>query len=70
MSLESTTNRMIRLANSILHYGKIVPIEDILYKIDSVTSEDILKLSKEVLNETTLSKIIICSKDNSIKKAA
>ena len=30
MSLESTTNRMIRLANSILHYGKIVPIEDIL----------------------------------------
>ena len=70
MSLESTTNRMIRLANSLLHYGKIVPIEDILVKIDSVTSEDILKLSNEVLNEATLSKIIICSKDNSIKKAA
>ena len=70
MSLESTTNRMIRLANSILHYGKVVPIEDILNKIDAVTTEDILKLSKEVLNESTLSKIIICSKDNSIKKAA
>jgi predicted Zn-dependent peptidase len=70
MSLESTTNRMIRLANSILHYGKIVPIEDVLVKIDSVTSEDIQKLSSEVLNESTLSKIIICSKDNSIKKAA
>jgi predicted Zn-dependent peptidase len=70
MSLESTTNRMIRLANSILHYGKIVPIEDILLKIDDVTSDEILKLSKEVLNETTLSKIIICSKDNLIKKAA
>jgi len=70
MSLESTTNRMIRLANSLLHYGKIVPIEEILIKIDSVTSEDIQKLSNEVLNESTLSKIIICSKDNSIKKAA
>ncbi len=70
MSLESTTNRMIRLANSLLHYGKIVPIEDILVKIDSVTSEDIQKLSNEVLNESTLSTIIICSKDNSIKKAA
>ena len=70
MSLESTTNRMIRLANSLLHHGKIVPIEDILMKIDSVTSEDIQKLSNEVLNESTLSKIIICSKDNSIKKAA
>lgn len=70
MSLESTTNRMIRLANSILHYGKVLPIEDVLNKIDAVTTEDILKLSKEVLSETTLSKIIICSKDNSIKKAA
>jgi predicted Zn-dependent peptidase len=70
MSLESTTNRMIRLANSLLHYGKIVPIEDILNKIDSVTADDIQRLSNEVLNESTLSKIIICSKDNSIKKAA
>ncbi len=32
MSLENTTNRMIRLANSILHYGKIIPIEDLLIK--------------------------------------
>jgi predicted Zn-dependent peptidase len=70
MSLESTTNRMIRLANSILHYGKIVSIEDILNRIDAVTGGEILKLSNEVLSETTLSKIIICSKDNSIKKAA
>lgn len=70
MSLENTTNRMIRLANSILHYGNVLPIEDLLVKIDSVTAEDLLKLSKEVLNENTLSRIIICSKDNSINKAA
>jgi predicted Zn-dependent peptidase len=70
MSLENTTNRMIRLANSIYHYGKVVPIEDILNKIDAVTIEDVLKLSKEVLNESTLSKIVICSKNNLIKKAA
>lgn len=70
MSLENTTNRMVRLANSILHYGKIVPIEDILNKIDAVTLEDILMLSNEVLNESTLSKIVIRSKNKSIKKAA
>lgn len=70
MSLENTTNRMVRLANSIYHYGKIVSIDEILNKIDSVTVEDILKLSKEVLDESTLSKIIIRSKNNSIKKAA
>lgn len=70
MSLENTTNRMIRLANSIYHYGKIVPIENILNKIDSVSSEDILNLSREILDESTLSKIIIRSKNNTIKKAA
>ena len=70
MSLENTTNRMIRLANSILHHGKVIPIEDLLTKIDSVTAEDLLKLSNEVLNESTLSRIVICSKDNLIKKAA
>jgi predicted Zn-dependent peptidase len=70
MSLENTTNRMTRLASSIFHYGKIVSVEDTLNKINAVTAEDILKLSEEVLNENTLSKIIICSKDNLIKKAA
>jgi predicted Zn-dependent peptidase len=70
MSLENTTNRMIRLANSILHYGKIVPIDEVLEKINKVSSEEILILANEVLNESTLSKIVICSKDNLVKKAA
>ena len=70
MSLENTTNRMIRLANSIYHYGKVIPIDDLLSKIESVTTEDIYKLSREVLNESTLNTIVIRSKDNSVKKAA
>jgi predicted Zn-dependent peptidase len=70
MSLENTTNRMIRLANSIYHYGKVVPVEFILEKIENVTTEDIYKLSREVLNESTLNTIVIRSKDNSVKKAA
>lgn len=70
MSLENTTNRMTRLASSILHFGKIISVDEILSKINSVTAEDILELSNDVLNESSLSKIIICSKENSIKKAA
>lgn len=70
MGLENTTNRMIRLANSILHYGKVIPIEEVLNKINSVTIEDIFNISKEVFDEKKLSKIIICSKDNLNKKAA
>lgn len=70
MSLENTTNRMIRLANSVYHYGKIVPVEFVLDKIESVKVEDIYKLAKEVLNDSTLSTIVIRSKDNPVKKAA
>ncbi|OQA66220.1 MAG: hypothetical protein BWY38_02046 [Ignavibacteria bacterium ADurb.Bin266] len=70
MSLENTTNRMIRLANSIYHYGKVVPVEYLLNKIDSVNPEDIRKLSAEILDESTLSKIVIRSKNSSLKKAA
>ena len=70
MSLENTTNRMIRLANSILHYGKIIPVDEILEKINNGSSEDLMIIANEVLEESKLSKIIICSKENSIKKAA
>jgi predicted Zn-dependent peptidase len=70
MSLENTTNRMIRLANSILHYGKIIPVDEILEKINNVSSEELMIIANEVLEESKLSKIIICSKENSIKKAA
>lgn len=70
MSLENTTNRMIRLANSIYHYGKVVPVEYLLNKIDSVNPEDIRKLSAEILDESTLSKIVIRSKNSSLKNAA
>lgn len=70
MSLENTTNRMIRLANSIYHYGKVVPVEYLLNKIDSVNPEDIRKLTAEILDESTLSKIVIRSKNSSLKNAA
>ncbi|MFN3695523.1 MAG: M16 family metallopeptidase, partial [Ignavibacterium sp.] len=70
LSLENTTNRMIRLANSILHYGKILSLEEIIKKIDSVTKDEITEIAKEVLSEKELITITLGSKNKSINKAA
>lgn len=76
MSLEGTTNRMNRIAHQILYYGKIIPIENTIKKIKSVTKEEILELSNELFNSTksvangTLTRVILSSKNFLLDKAA
>jgi len=70
LSLESTTNRMIRMATSILNYGRLIPVEEMMQKIESVTEQDIIETANKMFDESELSRIIIRSKDNSIQKAA
>jgi len=61
LSLESTTNRMIRIANSILYFNRIVSLDEFLKKIDSVTVDDITSIANELLDEKKLSKVILTS---------
>ncbi|MCX8105557.1 MAG: insulinase family protein [Ignavibacterium album] len=70
LSLENTTNRMIRLANSILHFGKILSLEETIKKIDSVTKEELIEIAKEVLSSKELITITLGTKNKSINKAA
>ena len=70
MSLESTTNRMIRLANSMLYFNKIKSLEETITEIDSVTTNDILEISNELLNENTMNKVVISSKNILLYSAA
>ena len=65
LSLESTTNRMIRLANSVLYFNKVIPVEKYLNDIESVTQKEILDISNELLNEKKLVKVVLKSKDKS-----
>ncbi|MHC1737854.1 MAG: M16 family metallopeptidase [Ignavibacteriaceae bacterium] len=70
MSMEGTTNRMIRIASSMLNQKKIVPMEEVIEKIDAVTIEEIKEIAKEQLDFSKLSKIVICAnKDSRIKVA-
>jgi predicted Zn-dependent peptidase len=61
LSLESTTNRMIRIANSFLYFNRIVSLDDFLKKINSVTVDDITSISNELLDEKKLSKVVLTS---------
>ena len=59
LSLESTTNRMMRIANSILYYDKVFSVEDYLSKIDSITTEDVQRAANDLLNDSKLIKVIL-----------
>jgi predicted Zn-dependent peptidase len=61
LSLESTTNRMMRIANSILYYDKVFSVEEYLAKIDKITIEDVQKAANDLLNESKLIKVILKS---------
>ncbi len=61
LSLESTTNRMIRIANSFLYFNRLVSLDEFLKKIDTVTVDEITSISNELLDEKKLSKVILTS---------
>lgn len=49
MALESTFTRMGRLARTMMHFGRIVGIDEVVQRIDAVTADDIQNLAQSVL---------------------
>lgn len=62
MQLESTSNRMIRMAQSLLYLNKVKLIQQSIDNINAITLDEILEISKELLNSEKFSKVIISSK--------
>jgi predicted Zn-dependent peptidase len=48
LAAENSENQMVRLAQNEIHFGKYVPLEEVLDKIEAVTVEDILSLAREL----------------------
>ncbi|MBZ0198257.1 MAG: insulinase family protein [Ignavibacteriaceae bacterium] len=70
LHLESTTNRMMRMAQSELYFNRVKHTDEIVKGIDAVTVDDILKISNELLDEQSFIKLIIKSKDVLINSTA
>jgi predicted Zn-dependent peptidase len=63
MSLESTSNRMMRMGNSLLYFDKIKTVEESMNEIDAVTKNDIINYAQILLNPDNLSSVLISSKN-------
>lgn len=62
MHLESTTNRMIRIAQSNLYLNRTKKIQESINAIDAITMDEIIGISKGLLDINSLSKVMIRSK--------
>lgn len=59
LSLESSDNRMSRLAKNEIYFGNPLPLSDIMAGFDQVTSESIQSLAGEILDNSTLTLVML-----------
>jgi predicted Zn-dependent peptidase len=48
LGLESTENRMVRIARNQTYFGREIPIDEVIRNIDAVTARDVAELAREV----------------------
>lgn len=54
LSLENMSSRMMRMGRSMIHFGRVIPLEDILQKIHAVTHDDIARVAIQVFDSSNL----------------
>jgi len=54
LAQENTSNRMIRLGRNEFAFGRLIPDDEVERRIDAVSLDDIVALSRELLAETDL----------------
>lgn len=59
MSLESTSNRMLRLGTNELYFGEYQTLDSIVRNIDAVTSDDVQSVAKALFNITQFTTVVI-----------
>jgi len=52
LASESNDNQMVRLAQNEIHFGRYIPLEEIVNNIQSVTQDDILDLADSLFQTT------------------
>ncbi|TSK05292.1 MAG: insulinase family protein [Geobacter sp.] len=59
LSLESSDNRMSRLAKNEIYFGTPLPLSEIMEGFDRVTSESIQELAQEILDNSALTLVML-----------
>jgi predicted Zn-dependent peptidase len=55
LALEGMSSRMMRMSRNELHHGREIPVEETLAKIEAVTNENVIELSKRILSPDLVS---------------
>ncbi len=59
LGLESTSNRMNRIARNELYEGRFVPVDELVRRVDSVRSEDVQRVASELISRERLSLVAL-----------
>jgi len=59
LASESTDNQMFRQAQNEIHFGRFVPLDEVLSDIESVKAEDILTLARNLFDPDNLAITIL-----------
>ncbi|MGA8179715.1 MAG: pitrilysin family protein [Desulfobacterales bacterium] len=64
LASESNDNQMVRMAQNETHFGRYVPLEEIINNIDAVTEDDILHLAEDLFQDNRFSVTLLGPVDN------
>lgn len=67
LSRESTINRMFSLAKNEMYYGREVPVDEVIQKIQKVTAEDIVALAEEIFQRTKITLVTLGKLEENIE---
>ncbi|MBI2427645.1 MAG: insulinase family protein [Ignavibacteriales bacterium] len=59
MSLESTSNRMMRLGSGELYFGEYKTLDSIVKNIDAVTADDVQKVANQLFNIQNFTTVVL-----------
>ena len=55
LGLESMSSRMMRMGKSMMYFGRVIPLEEVLGRIDAIGNDDIVRVAGTVFDEGALS---------------
>lgn len=70
LGLESSTNRMNRIARSEIYFQRLVPIEELIADVEAIRSEDVQRIAGTLLTRDRLSLVALGSTNGGAYRAA
>jgi predicted Zn-dependent peptidase len=63
MSLESTSARASRIGKSLMHYGRIIGVDEVLGHLESVSPDDVQRFCREVFTVGNTAHVVLGPED-------